>query len=76
MRRLADRLGIRAPSLYKHFSHKRAQGRDLIDGFVEAAATFNAAALEVSVAAESERVSTNFGIRQRGPELDRACGTR
>jgi hypothetical protein len=34
MRRLADRLGIRAPSLYQHFSHNTAQGRDLIDGFV------------------------------------------
>jgi AcrR family transcriptional regulator len=34
MRRLADRLGIRAPSLYKHFPHKAAlEVAIIIDGF-------------------------------------------
>jgi AcrR family transcriptional regulator len=44
MRRLADRLGIRAPSLYKHFQHKAAlEVGIIIDGFEEAAAAFEAA---------------------------------
>ena len=45
MRRLADRLGIRAPSLYKHLPNKAALEVALIDaGFEEAAADFDAAA--------------------------------
>jgi AcrR family transcriptional regulator len=46
MRRLADRLGIRAPSLYKHLPDKRALEHALIsDGFEEmAAASAEAAA--------------------------------
>jgi AcrR family transcriptional regulator len=40
MRRLADRLGIRAPSLYKHFPHKAA--------LEEAAAAFDAAEREAA----------------------------
>ena len=44
MRRLADRLGIRAASLYKHFPDKEAlEVAIIIDGFEEAAATFEAA---------------------------------
>jgi AcrR family transcriptional regulator len=44
MRRLADRLGIRAPSLYKHLPHKAALEAALIAvGFEEAAAAFDAA---------------------------------
>jgi AcrR family transcriptional regulator len=44
MRRLADQLGIRAPSLYKHFPHKSAlEVAIIIDGFEEAAALFEAA---------------------------------
>lgn len=43
MRRLADQLGIRAPSLYKHFPHKAAlEVAIIIDGFEEAAALFEA----------------------------------
>jgi AcrR family transcriptional regulator len=43
MRRLADQLGIRAPSLYKHFPHKEAlEVAIIIDGFEEAAAQFEA----------------------------------
>jgi AcrR family transcriptional regulator len=45
MRRLGERLGIRAPSLYKHLSNKAALEVALIaDGFEEAAAAFDAAA--------------------------------
>jgi AcrR family transcriptional regulator len=44
MRRLADRLGIRAPSLYKHFADKQALEAALIsDGFDEQAAAFESA---------------------------------
>jgi AcrR family transcriptional regulator len=44
MRRVADGLGIRAPSLYKHLPHKAALEAALIaDGFEEAAAAFEAA---------------------------------
>ena len=45
MRRLADRLGIRAPSLYKHLPHKAAlETAIIITGFEEAAAAFESAA--------------------------------
>ncbi len=47
MRRLADRLGIRAPSLYKHFPDKGALEVAIIAaGFEEAAAAFEAAERE------------------------------
>jgi AcrR family transcriptional regulator len=47
MRRLADRLGIRAPSLYKHFADKQALEAALIsDGFVDQADAFEAAVLD------------------------------
>jgi AcrR family transcriptional regulator len=49
MRRLADRLGIRAPSLYKHFPHKGAlELAIIVDGFEEAAAAFEAATAEAT----------------------------
>jgi AcrR family transcriptional regulator len=44
MRRLADRLGMRAPSLYKHFAGKQAVEAAIIsDTFAELAATFERA---------------------------------
>lgn len=44
MRRVADELGIRAPSLYKHLPHKGALEAAIIAaGFEEAAAAFEAA---------------------------------
>jgi AcrR family transcriptional regulator len=44
MRRLADRIGIRAPSLYKHFADKQDLEAALIsDGFVEQARAFEKA---------------------------------
>lgn len=44
MRRLAEQLGIRAPSLYKHIPHKAAlQAAIIADGFQEASLAFEAA---------------------------------
>src|SRR3954468_3734677 len=44
MRRLADRLGIRAPSIYKHLPDKQALENALVsDGFEEQAGLFEAA---------------------------------
>jgi AcrR family transcriptional regulator len=44
MRRLAERVGIRAPSIYKHVADKQALENELIsDGFEEQAAAFEAA---------------------------------
>jgi AcrR family transcriptional regulator len=44
MRRLADRVGIRAPSLYKHFPDKAAlEAAVIATGFEDAAAAFEAA---------------------------------
>jgi AcrR family transcriptional regulator len=44
MRRLAERVGIRAPSIYKHVVDKQALENELIsDGFEEQAAAFEAA---------------------------------
>jgi AcrR family transcriptional regulator len=44
MRRIAEELGIRAPSLYKHLPHKGAlETAIIVDGFEEAAAAFEAA---------------------------------
>ena len=49
MRRLAERLGIRAPSLYKHFPHKEAlEVAIIVDGFEEAAAAFEAAEIRAA----------------------------
>ena len=47
MRRIAERLGIRAPSIYKHLPDKQALENALISmGFEEAAAVFEAALQE------------------------------
>ncbi len=44
MRRVADQLNIRAPSLYKHFPDKEAlEVAIIVDGFEEAAAKFETA---------------------------------
>lgn len=46
MRRLADELQMRAPSLYKHLPDKKAlEHAIVVDGFEEAARTFEAAAV-------------------------------
>ncbi len=55
MRRLAERLGIRAPSLYKHFPHKEAlEVAIIVDGFEEAAAAFEAAEIETAAGSAVE----------------------
>lgn len=44
MRRLADAIGIRAPSLYKHLPHKTAlETAIIVDGFEQAANAFEVA---------------------------------
>ena len=49
MRAVAEALGIKAPSLYKHLPHKDAlELAIVIDGFAEAAAAFEAAAVGAS----------------------------
>lgn len=59
MRRLAHRLGIRAPSLYKHFPHKEAlEVSIIIDGFEEAAAAFEAAETQAAAARGVERLQS------------------
>jgi AcrR family transcriptional regulator len=71
MRRLGDRLGIRAPSLYKHLPNKAALEVALIaDGFEEAAAAFDAA---TDGAAEplTALVTAYRGFVKRHPQLYR-----
>jgi AcrR family transcriptional regulator len=59
MRRLAHQLGIRAPSLYKHFPHKEAlEVSIIIDGFEEAAAAFEAAETQAAGAQGVERLQS------------------
>jgi len=49
MRAVAEALGIRAPSLYKHLPHKDAlELAIVVDGFTEAAAAFEAATTDAS----------------------------
>lgn len=58
MRRLAERLGIRAPSLYKHLPDKAALEAAIIaTGFEDTAATLEAA-LEAALAAGDEPLAT------------------
>ena len=53
MRRVADRLGIRAPSLYKHLPDKAAlESAIIVAGFEEAAAAFEAATADADEAVE------------------------
>ena len=83
MRRLAHRLGIRAPSLYKHFPHKEAlEVSIIIDGFEEAAAAFEAAETQAAAAHGVERlqsfVDTYRAFARSHPPLsvdDRAAAT-
>src|SRR5215212_1642194 len=56
MRRLAERLGIRAPSIYKHLPGKEALEAAVIsDGFQEQPAAFEAAGSSVDAIAASYR---------------------
>jgi AcrR family transcriptional regulator len=71
MRRLGERLGIRAPSLYKHLPNKAALEVALIaDGFEEAAETFDAATTgaEEPLAALADAYR---GFAKRHPQLYR-----
>jgi AcrR family transcriptional regulator len=58
MRRLADAVGIRAPSLYKHFRNKAAVEVALIElGFEELAGAF-----ETALAGRGETLATLAGV--------------
>ena len=77
MRRLAEQMGIRAPSLYKHVPHKAALEAAIIaDGFQEAALAFEAAtdgatdplaALVARVPALRHRASARLPVDDRRP---------
>ena len=74
MRRLADRLGIRAPSLYKHLPDKTALEAAIIaTGMEEAAAAFEAAVdgAEAGVGVGSGRAAD---IDEAGVEVAREVG--
>jgi AcrR family transcriptional regulator len=69
MRRLADRLGIRAPSIYKHFASKEALEAALISiGFIEQAALFEAA-LETSSKPLAAMADAYRAFARRHPHL-------
>ena len=78
MRRLADRLGIKAPSLYKHLRDKGALEAALIsDAFLEAAERFERAATR------ARRRLPRFALEHptlppdvRGPAAARAARAR
>jgi AcrR family transcriptional regulator len=71
MRQLAERLGIRAPSIYKHFQGKEALEAILISiGFEEQAALFEAA-LEASDEPLAAMAEAYRAYAQRHPGLYR-----
>lgn len=71
MRRLADRLGIRAPSLYKHLPNKAALEVALITaGFEEAAAAFDAAT-DAATEPLAAVVTAYRAFAKRNPQLYR-----
>jgi AcrR family transcriptional regulator len=61
MRRLAERLGIRAPSLYKHLPDKAALEAAIIATGLEDIATTLQAALETATAADAEPLAALAG---------------
>jgi AcrR family transcriptional regulator len=71
MRRLGERLGIRAPSLYKHLPNKAALEVALIaDGFEEAAEAFDAAT-DGADQPFAALVNAYRGFAKRNPQLYR-----
>jgi AcrR family transcriptional regulator len=71
MRNLAERLGIRAPSIYKHFPNKEALEATLISaGFEEQGALFEAA-LEASDEPIAAMAEAYRGYAMRHPHLYR-----
>jgi AcrR family transcriptional regulator len=75
MRRLADRLGIRAPSIYKHLPDKRALEHALIsDAFEEQAVAFEAELADPDPIAAIAGAYRDFARRQ--PHLYRLLTER
>jgi AcrR family transcriptional regulator len=75
MRNVADRLGIRAPSLYKHFHDKHALEHAVIsDGFEDLAAVFEAAFSDSDQLTALARAYRQFG--QDHPHLYRLMTER
>lgn len=76
MRNLGERLGIRAPSLYKHFASKEALEAALIsEGFRESAALFQAA-LEASDKPITAMAEAYRAYAHRHPHLYRLMHDR
>jgi AcrR family transcriptional regulator len=76
MRRIADQLGIKAPSLYKHLPDKQALEAALIaDGFAQVASVFAGAGDLAAVAAAYRRYANDhphlYRLMTTGP-LDRS----
>jgi AcrR family transcriptional regulator len=75
MRRVAERLGIRAPSIYKHLPDKQALENALIsEGFEEVAAVFEAALQDDDPLGAFTRAYRRFG--QEHPHLYRLMTER
>lgn len=75
MRRIAERVGIRAPSLYNHFPDKRSLEAALItDGFAEWADRFEAASGDESPLAVFAREYRSFA--RENPHLYRLMTNR
>jgi AcrR family transcriptional regulator len=76
MRRLADRLGIRAPSIYKHLPDKRALENALISaGFEEMASAFEDATRDADDPVEAV-AATYRDFARRHPHLYRLMTER
>jgi AcrR family transcriptional regulator len=76
MRRLADRLGIRAPSIYKHLPDKRALENALISaGFEEMASAFEDATRDADDPVEAV-AATYREFARRHPHLYRLMTER
>src|SRR4051812_36582788 len=73
MQAIADRVGVRAPSLYKRFANRTALLAALADaGFAEQAATFRAVVRGTDPAADVARLATAYrAFAHRRPQMYR-----
>ncbi|GIH78414.1 transcriptional regulator [Planobispora longispora] len=76
MRALAERLGIRAPSLYKHFPDKAAVEAALIEqGLAEVGALLHAALDEAAAGATTENADAGGSADAAGADAGAAAGS-